>query len=61
MFNAWPFAIKFTRYDPRIFVQMKLVSTASLRGNHANSRDRLTPHTLGSEMLHEGLPTASPN
>ena len=60
MFNAWPFAIKFTRHEPRIFVQMQLVSTVSLRGN-AYSRDRLNIHNLGSELLHESLPTASPN
>jgi hypothetical protein len=59
MFNAWPFAIKFARHEPRIFVQMQLVSTVSLRGNYAYSRDRLNIHNLGSELLHEGLPTAS--
>ena len=47
MFNAWPFAIKFARHEPRIFVQIQLVSTVSLRGNHANSRDRLTSTILG--------------
>jgi hypothetical protein len=41
MFNAWPFAIKFTPHEPRIFVQMQLVSTVSLRGNYAYSRERL--------------------
>ena len=54
MFNAWPFAIKFARQEPRIFVQMQLVSPVSLRGNHANSRDRLTIHNLddlGVELL----------
>ena len=58
MFNAWPFAIKFTREEPRIFVQIQLVSPVSLGGNYAYSR---TIHNLGSELLHEGLPTASPN
>ena len=61
MFNARPFAIKFPREEPRIFVQIQLVSPVSLRGNYAYLRDRLTIHNLGSELLHEGLPTASPN
>jgi hypothetical protein len=59
MFNAWPFSLPFSRHDPLLFFPLQLVSTVSLRGNYAYSRDRLNIHNLGSELLHEGLPTAS--
>jgi hypothetical protein len=37
MFNARPFAIQFTRHEPRIFAEMQLFSTVPLPGKHANS------------------------
>jgi hypothetical protein len=37
MFNARPFAIQFTRHEPRIFAEMQLFSAVRLPGKHANS------------------------